>query len=91
MPQANSTTSMPRVIEPLESATVLPCSSVKTAASSSMFASISDFSRNMTRARRSGGVAAQAGNAAFAASTAWRTSAALAKATWRMTSPMAGL
>ena len=55
MPQANSTTSRPRVIEPLESLTVLPCSSVMRAASSSMLASISSLSLNITRARRSGG------------------------------------
>ncbi len=45
----------------------------------------------MMRARASGGVAAQLGNAAAAASTARSTSAALAKATRRIFSPVAGL
>ena len=45
----------------------------------------------MTRARRSGGVAAQAGQAAAAAATALFTSAAPASATVAMTSPAAGL
>ena len=45
----------------------------------------------MTRARRSGGVAAQAGQAAAAAATALSTSAASASATRPVTSPAAGL
>ena len=45
----------------------------------------------MTRARRSGGVAAQAGQAAAAAATALSTSSALASATLAVSSPEAGL
>ena len=43
-----------------------------------------------TRARRIGGVSAQAGWAARAAATAASTSAALASSTWRATAPVAG-
>src|SRR5687767_11377965 len=45
----------------------------------------------MTRARRIGGVSAQAGNAAWAEATAAATSALLARATWPVTAPSAGL
>ena len=45
----------------------------------------------MTRARRSGGVSAQAGCAAFAAATAASTSAGAASATRRAIAPVAGL
>src|SRR5712672_2312973 len=50
-------------------------------------------SRNLlrTRARRTGGVAAHAGNAADAALTAASTSAASANGTFRITWPVAGL
>ena len=53
---------------------------------------VSTRSRNliMTRARRCGLVAAQAGCAALAFSTAWRSSAFEASATWPMTSPVIG-
>jgi hypothetical protein len=46
---------------------------------------------NITRARRIGGVSAQAGKAACAAATAASTSALLASATWPVTAPVAGL
>ena len=91
MPQANSTTSMPRVIEPLASSTVLPCSSVMALARASMSLSSSSLSLNIMRARRIGGVAIQAGEAALAAATAPRSSAAEAKSTSRIFSPSAGL
>ncbi|MNX90667.1 hypothetical protein D3C86_1227260 [compost metagenome] len=45
----------------------------------------------MMRARRSGGVADQAGNAAAADCTAASTSATLARATMPVTEPVAGL
>ena len=54
-PQANSTTSSPRVTEPLASSSVLPCSSVTRRARRSMSRSISSLSLNMTRMRRSSG------------------------------------
>ena len=52
---ANSTTSMPRVIEPSASASVLPCSCVTIFARSFLCLSISSRKRISTRARRSGG------------------------------------
>ena len=45
----------------------------------------------MTSARLAGGVAPQAGCAAFAAATAWSTSAAPPSATCAVTAPVAGL
>ena len=82
MPQANSTTSTPRWMSPLASAMVLPCSRARSSASSSM--SLATRSRNfiITRARRCGFVAAHAGCAALAFSTAARSSAFEASATW---------
>jgi hypothetical protein len=53
--------------------------------------SSNSFSLNMTRARRSGGVFAQAGHAAAAAATALFTSSAPASATRADNSPDAGL
>ena len=88
---ANSTTSMPRVIEPSASASVLPCSCVTIFARSFLCASISSRKRISTRARRSGGAARHAGNAASAERTAASTSAAFAYGTCRTTSPVAGL
>ena len=70
MPQANSTTSMPRCTEPIASASTLPCSSVTISASAFWFFFRSDRNSCMTRARRSGGVSRHSGNAAAAASTA---------------------
>ena len=70
MPQANSTTSRPRCTSPSASDSTLPCSAVMIAESSLRSRSSSSFSLNITRARRSGGVAAQAGHAAAAAATA---------------------
>ena len=70
MPQANSTTSMPRVNSPLASDSTLPCSSVMMRASVASSRSSSSRNLNITRARVSGGVAAQPGNAARAARTA---------------------
>ena len=90
MPQANSTTSRPRCTSPSASDSTLPCSSVMIAEISRRSRSSNSFSLNITRARRSGGVAAQAGKAAAAAATAASTSARLARATWAMTSPAAG-
>ena len=65
MPQANSTTSRPRVISPCASESTLPCSSVIDAGQRRRArASSSSRNLNRTRARVSGGVAAQPGNAA---------------------------
>ena len=91
MPQANSTTSMPRATEPLASASVLPCSELTRSASSSMCCSSRSLSLNMIRARRSGVIAAHLGKASLAALTAASISAALAKATRPDFSPTDGL
>src|SRR5438094_2181053 len=91
MPQANSTTSMPRCTEPIASGSVLPCSSVTMRASAfcSRWSSCKNFCR--MRARRSGGVSRQAGNAAVAALTAASTMPASAYTTRFVTWPVAGL
>src|SRR4051812_42744211 len=90
MPQANSTTSRPRWTSPLESAITLPCSDESRRASSSMLASTSSLNLNITRARRCGLVAAQAGCAALAESIAFSRSAALPRRTWAWTWPWLG-
>src|SRR5579862_5105132 len=91
MPQANSTTSRPRWTSPLASAKVLPCSEDNRRARSSYSPWISSKNLNMTRARRCGLVAAQAGNAASALAMAFSTSDILASATLACTSPVLGL
>ena len=91
MPQANSTMSMPRETSPCASVNTLPCSSVIISASVSLWWFSSSRNLNITRARRIGGVSAQAGKAACAAATAASTSALLARATWPVTAPVAGL
>src|SRR6266478_2136634 len=91
MPQANSTTSMPRVTSPLASDSTLPCSSVTMRANSSACLSSSSRKRKSTRALVSGGVAAQSGKAPVAALTAASTSPASARATRLARSPVAGL
>jgi hypothetical protein len=91
MPQANSTTSRPRCTSPSASDSTLPCSPVIISDISRRSRSSRSFSLNITRARRSGGVAAQAGQAAFAAATVLSTSDASAIATFAVTSPEAGL
>jgi hypothetical protein len=60
-------------------------------ASASLWWFSSSRNLNITRARRIGGVSAQAGKAACAAATAASTSALLARATWPVTAPVAGL
>jgi hypothetical protein len=82
---------MPRVTSPWASVKTLPCSAVIMAASVSRC--WFSRARNLfsTRARRIGGVSAQAGKAAAAAATAAFTSSALASCTWQLTAPVAGL
>ena len=91
MPVANSITSMPRVIEPSASASVLPCSWVTICASAFLCVSMRSRKRIRIRARRSAGAARHPGNAAVADCTAVSTSSALESGTWRITSPVAGL
>ena len=91
MPQANSTMSMPRETSPWASVKTLPCSAVMAWAKASRCWFSSSRNLNITRARRSGGRADQAGKAAFAAATAAATSSALPSATRPVTAPLAGL
>jgi hypothetical protein len=90
MPQACSTFSMPRRTEPRDSSSVLPFSRVTIVASSSKWASSRPFRANRQRARTTGGVARQRGNAASAACTAASTSVAPESGTRPNRSPVAG-
>ena len=90
-PHAYSTISMPRASSPAASESTLPCSRETTATISSACCSSSALYRNMTRARESGVVAAQPGNADFAASTARATSAPDANGTRLPSAPVAGV
>ncbi len=89
-PQANSTTSSPRVTSPRASESTLPCSRVISAASSSRWSWISSRNANITCARRVSDAAPQTCAPAAAACTARSTSAALANGTRTTTSPVAG-
>jgi hypothetical protein len=82
---------MPRVTEPRASSSTLPCSAVTSPASSSMCWSIRLLRLNMTRARRTDGVADQPTSACLAASTAVATSLAVDIGTWLASAPSAGL
>ena len=90
MPQANSTTSIPRVTSPFASDSTLPCSEVMMAARSSAWRSSNALNLNITRARFDGVVADQSGKATAAASTAVRTSWTEASGTRLVTWPVAG-
>ena len=83
--------SMPRVTSPCASVKTLPCSALIIAASVSRCCISSCRKALSTRARRIGGMSAQAGKAAFALATAAATSSAEASATWRATLPVLGL
>ena len=61
MPQANSTTSIPRCTEPIASGSVLPCSSVTMRASACCSCWRSCRNRCITRARRRGGASRHSG------------------------------
>ena len=90
MPQANSTTSAPRMREPLASARTLPCSEEISAASSSACFSSRVLNLNITRARAMGEAAAQAGKAAAASAMAASISALEAKGACEATRPVEG-
>ena len=90
MPQQNSMTSRPRWISPFESARTLPCSDDRMRASSSISASTSSLNLNITRARRCGLVAAQAGCASLAAATACSSVVASPSRTCAWTVPELG-
>src|SRR5881628_2989306 len=91
MPQANSTTSRPRWIEPFASESTLPCSFEMRSASSSMCRSINSLKRNITRARVSGEVSDQPAKASFARAIACSTSALEARGTLAASTPVVGL
>ena len=76
---------------PCASEKTLPCSAVIIAASWSLWRFISSRNLFSTRARRIGGVSAQAGKASSAAATAAATSRSPPRCTWRATAPVAGL
>ena len=89
-PQANSTTSSPRVTSPRASESTLPCSRVIRAAISSLWRSISARNANITWARLVSDAAPHSAAPADAAATARSTSAAVANGTRATTSPVAG-
>src|SRR5438309_876245 len=91
MPQANSTTSRPRWIEPLASESTLPCSFEMRSASSSMCRSINSLNRNITRARARGEVSDQPAKASLALAIARSTSAFEARGTLAASAPVVGL
>ena len=90
MPTANSITSMPRWMSPLESATVLPCSRESSSASSSTFWLTRSMNFIITRARRCGLKAAHDFWASTANATAASTSADDAIGTLACTCPVLG-
>ena len=90
MPQANSTTSMPRATSPRASSRTLPCSAVTAAARSSRWRSHSSRKAKRIRLRAVSDVSRHASAAAAAPVTAASTSAREARTTsadWR---PVAG-
>ena len=91
MPQANSTTSWPRLISPRASESTLPCSAVMISASSPFLALSSSRKVNSTAVRLASEVSRHAGNAAAAESMTARASSTVANATCPVTSPVAGL
>ena len=91
MPQQYSITSSPRVTSPTASDSTLPCSAVRSFATSSRRAATSSRMRKKISARRPSDVARQAGNACFAAWTARSTSSTVAKSTSPLCCPVAGL
>ena len=91
MPQANSTTSSPRVTSPAASFSTFPCSAVIILARFSRLASTSSLNLKSTLARFKGVVSDQAGKAVLAATTAVLTSLASARETRADSVPVAGL
>jgi hypothetical protein len=90
IPQANSTTSRPRVTSPSASESTLPCSSVMIAASSSLRSFSSSRKLNRTCVRRVIEVVPHSANAVFAAATASSMIRIEAKSTVPLTWPVAG-
>src|SRR5215218_4709590 len=91
MPQANSTTSWPRLTSPSASDTTLPCSLVMISANSCLRALSSSRKLNRICVRLANDVSRQSGNAAAAASMTVRASSTVARVTSPVTTPVAGL
>ena len=91
MPQANSTTSMPRATSPRASSSTLPCSSVIRRARSSRWRSANSRKANRMRVRAVSDVSRQPAQAPTAPATARSTSASEARATTPVCAPDAGL
>ena len=81
---------MPRAISPSASDGTLPCSAVRSAASSTRCASTRFRILNMMSVRFESEVARHAGKAALAAATAAATSSTEAKSTCLVSVPVAG-
>ncbi len=90
MPQANSTTSVTFSTSPMASFSTLPFSRARSRVNSSRCRSSSAFIRNSTCTRVPAGVSAQAGNAAWADSTASSTSPAVLCGASAITAPVEG-
>ena len=90
MPQANSTTSWPRVTSPSASLRTLPCSSVMSAATFSLLALSSSRKAKRICVRLVSEASRHAGNAALATATASSRAAREAKSTFLVTWPVAG-
>ena len=90
IPQANSTTSKPRVSSPWASENTLPCSLLISTASSSRCCSSKALNLNITRARFNGVTCDQLIKAVAAAAMAARVSSAVAKLTSVWATPVAG-
>ena len=91
IPQANSTTSSPRVTSPRASDKTLPCSRVIAFANSSFLAFTISRKENRTWVRFASEVFRHSIDARFAAATASSITSIVAKSTFALTSPVAGL
>ena len=91
MPQANSTTSWPRATSPSGVGEHLAVLGGDDRGELGRACVEQLAERNRTRARRASEVSRHAGKAVFAAATTCSTSAAVARATRSVTSPVAGL
>ena len=90
IPQANSTTSSPRVTSPTASESTLPCSAVMAAATSSLRAARISRNAKSTWVRRVSDEDRHSAKAPLAAATAASTSSGPARSTCAVTAPVAG-
>ncbi len=89
-PQANSTTSWPRVTSPSASESTLPCSLVISSAASCLRSLSSSRNRNSTCVRRASDMSRHAGQASAAAAITASASSGEASASCLVTRPVAG-